>query len=169
MMLHPELLAFHGRLEAAGLVAARHADHLCVRLALLCSVRVRYDGERLTYEHRFGGVTRAVATASTFGIATAAVAGLALTGAALPVILTAGSLGVLAVVYDAMRYIVTEGAVTRATLLWQSFHSSGAAPTPALPGAVAPTASDMRSSPDPRLSANSMDARTPIGSAVREP
>jgi hypothetical protein len=121
-MLHPELLAFHARLDAAGIVAARHADHLCVRLALLCSVRIRYDGQRLSYEPRFGAASRTLATHTAVGVAAAAVGGLALTGAAVPIVVTAGTLGVLAVAYDAMRYLVTESAITRATLLWGLEH-----------------------------------------------
>src|SRR3954468_5632881 len=118
-MLHPELLAFQARLEAGGLVVARHADHICVRLPLLCSVRVRYDGERIVYEPRIGAVSRTAATVSTFGIATAAVVGFAATAAALPTVVTVGTLGVLAVGYDVLRYLVIEGAMNRATLLWE--------------------------------------------------
>ena len=144
MELHPALLAFHTRLDAAGVVAARHSDHLCVRLDLLCSVRVRYDGQRLRCEARVGLVSRGLATVATFGIAAGAVAGAALLGAALPIVVTAGTLGALAAGAETLRYLLTEATITRVTLLWEleRAHSTqeglfpadaGAAPLGALP------------------------------------
>jgi hypothetical protein len=116
--LHPELLSFGRRLEAVGIVAAVHADHLCVRLPLLASVRVRYDGQRLTLEPRFGVLSRTVSVLSTFGSLIALLAGMVAVEIAVPVLVMVGSLGACAVVYDGMRFIVTEGAVTRVTTLW---------------------------------------------------
>jgi hypothetical protein len=117
-VLHPELLDFQRRLDAAGVVVAVHSDHLCVRLTLLASVRVRYDGTRLAFEPRFGAVPRATATASTFFAGTAGIIALIVTGAALPMTIGVGVLGVLGSAFDVMRYVVTESAITRVTMLW---------------------------------------------------
>jgi hypothetical protein len=154
-MLHPELLAFHARLDAAGIVAARHADHLCVRLALLCSVRIRYDGQRLSYEPRFGAVSRTLATHATFVAAAAAVGGLALTGAAVPIVVMGGTLGVLAVAYDAMRYLVTESAISRVTLLWGLGHPVAQSGAPSLVEALSP--------PGPELVPHPAEPRATVG------
>ena len=116
--LHPELLRFGRELEAVGVVAAVHADHLCVRLPLLASVRVRYDGERLSLEPRFGAVSRGVAVFGSFGTVTALIVGLTATGTALPALVAVGAVGTLAAAYDVMRFVVTEGAITRVTTLW---------------------------------------------------
>ena len=118
MALHPELVSFERRLEESGIVAAVHSDHLCVRLPLLASVRLRFDGTRLTVDPRFGAASRTVATASTFGSVSALVVGMAVSGVALPAIVAVGAIGVLASAYDVMRFIVTESAITRVTYLW---------------------------------------------------
>jgi len=124
MTLHPELVSFQRRLEAVGTVAAVHADHLCVRLPLLASVRVRYDGDRLTFDPRFGASSRTMASVSALIGSTAVVAALIGWGVDLPFIVGAGILGVLGAVYDTMRYVVTESAMTRVVLLW-----AGSSPT----------------------------------------
>jgi hypothetical protein len=116
--LHPELLRFGRQLEAVGMVAAVHADHLCVRLPLLASVRVRYDGDRLSLEPRFGAVSRTVAVMSTVGSVSALLVGMTAAGIAVPALIAVGALGTLAAAYDVMRFIVTEGAITRVTTLW---------------------------------------------------
>jgi hypothetical protein len=118
MTLHPELARFQRRLESAGTMVAAHADHLCVRLPLLISLRVRYDGERIAFEPRFGTVSRATATMATFGVVNVAVVGAAVAGFGLPVLVSVGSIGVLAAVYEALRYVVTESAITRVSVLW---------------------------------------------------
>lgn len=118
MVLHPELVAFQGRLEEIGEVAALHSDHLCVRLPLLCAVRVRYDGSRLRCEPRFGATSRTAATAMSFAAAAAAVGGLLLADVAMPALITGGLLVVLATAYNVMRYVISEAAVTRVSLLW---------------------------------------------------
>jgi hypothetical protein len=127
-MLHPELARFQRRLEAGGTVVAVHADHLCVRLPLLVSLRVRYDGERLAFDPRFGAVSRGTATIAIFGVMNAAVVGAALGGVALPVVVAVGTIGVLAAAYEGLRYIVTESAITRVTLLWSSRADAPGAP-----------------------------------------
>jgi hypothetical protein len=130
MALHPELARFQRRLEANGTVVAVHADHLCVRLPLLVSLRVRYDGERLAFDPRFGAMSRTAATVATFGAANAAVVGTLVAGVALPTLVAVCTIGVLATAYEALRYVVTESAVTRVVLLW------GTRTEPAAPGAI---------------------------------
>jgi hypothetical protein len=126
-MLHPELVNFQRRLDAAGVVVAVHSDHLCVRLTLLASVRVRYDGTRLTFEPRSGAASRAAATVVTLFAGTGGVIGLIVTGAALPMTIGVGILGVLGSAFDVMRYVVTESAITRVTMLWAT-HAEPSAP-----------------------------------------
>jgi hypothetical protein len=118
MTMHPELSEFQRRLESSGAVVATRADHLCVRLPMLISLRVRYDGERLSFDPRFGIASRGVATIGVFGVANAAILGAVATGAALPVVVAMGAVGVLAGVYEAMRYVVTEAAISRVAMLW---------------------------------------------------
>ena len=118
MSLHPELVTFQRRLETTGVVVAVHADHLCVRLPLLASVRVRYDGARLAFDPRFGTSSRTMATASALLGSTAAVAVLVFSGVGLPIVVGVGVLAVLGSAYDTMRYVVTESAITRVALLW---------------------------------------------------
>ena len=82
-MLHPELQGLKSRLEAVGFVAVDHGDHLCVRLSLLCSVRLRYDGQRLMCEPRCGALSRTMASTLLFGVGTTTVTGFAFMGAPL--------------------------------------------------------------------------------------
>ena len=123
MSLHPALVTFQRRLEAVGVVATPHGDHLCVRLPLLCAVRVRYDGARLTCEPRFATTSRNRATTVTGGGLGAAAAAFALLPAAAPLGLAAGALGALVVGYDLLGYVVTESAITRISLLWDRAHA----------------------------------------------
>jgi hypothetical protein len=118
MALHAELSEFQRRLESSGAVVAAHADHLCVRLPMLISLRVRYDGERLSFDLRYGIVSRAVATTGVLVAANAVIVGAVVTGAALPVVVAVSAIGVLAGVYETMRYVVTESAISRVALLW---------------------------------------------------
>lgn len=124
MTLHPELVSFERRLQEAGVVAALHADHVCVRLPLLTSVRVRYDGARLTFDPRFGASSRTASTATAFVAASSVIVGMAVVGTDLPVLMAAGTISVLASAYDVMRYIVTESAISRVMLLWSGRHSA---------------------------------------------
>jgi hypothetical protein len=141
--LHPELLRFGRELETVGMVAAVHADHLCVRLPLLASVRVRYDGARLSLEPRFGAVSRTTAAVSTFGSVSALIVGMTVAGIAVPALVAVASLGALAGIYDLMRFVVTEGAITRVTTLWSS-PSAPASRDMLTSGPAAPMATGVR-------------------------
>ena len=118
--LHPDLLGFERRLAAVGMVTAVHSDHLCVRLPLLASVRVRYDGARLSFDPRFGAASRTLAVVSTLISVSALVAGMTVAGIALPALVAVGAIGALAIAYDVMRFVVTESAITRVTMLWSA-------------------------------------------------
>ena len=131
MPLHPELARFQRRLESSGAIVAAHADHLCVRLPLLISLRVRYDGERLAFDPRFGAVSRGTATIGIFGVMNAAVVGVALAGVGLPAMVLVGTIGLFGTVYETLRYVVTEAAITRVSLLWGTRHDT---PAPAALG-----------------------------------
>jgi hypothetical protein len=85
---------------------------------------------------------------ATFGVVNAAVVGAAVAGFALPVMVSVGSIGVLAAVYEALRYIVTESAITRVSLLW-GMRSDASVPAalgtgPAQPLHGAPAADPLR-------------------------
>ena len=146
--LHPELLRLGRQLESVGIVAAVHADHLCVRLPLLSSVRVRYDGERLSFDPRFGVLSRTKAVVGALGSVSALIVAITVSGTAVPVLVAAGSLGALAAAYDVMRFIVTESAIVRVTTLWagtsaqrmESLGSGPAAPVNVHARAAAPAA-----------------------------
>jgi hypothetical protein len=130
MALHPELVRFQHRLEGAGTVVAAHGDHLCVRLPLLISLRVRYDGERLAFDPRFGAASRTIATMATLGAVNVAVVGSVVAGLALPTLVGVCTVGVLAAVYETLRYVVTESAITRVALLWGTRAGAEAAASP---------------------------------------
>jgi len=126
--LHPDLVELQHRLRRLGVVAVEHPDHVCVRLPLLSSVRVRYDGERLACEPRFGALGRTAATVVTVGGGgLGAATFLALAGIT-PATLAGGFLVGLAGIYEVMRYVLTESAVTRVQALWEARPASGATP-----------------------------------------
>lgn len=128
MPLHPDLVELQHRLHRLGVVAVEHADHVCVRLPLLSSVRVRYDGERLTCEPRFGALGRTAATVVAIGGGgLGAATFLALAGIT-PATLAGGFLVGLAGIYEVMRYVLTESAVTRVQTVWEARPASGATP-----------------------------------------
>ena len=132
MSLHPELADLQHRLDRLGVVAVEHPDHLCVRLPLLCSVRVRYDGARMTCEPRFGALERTRATAVTIGGGALGAATFLAFAGLTPATVAAGFLVGLAGAYDVMRYVLTESTVTRVQTLWAARHA-GVAAAPAAP------------------------------------
>src|ERR671932_2022184 len=58
MIRDPDLAALRTELERLGLVVAPHGDHICVRLPMFTSVRVRSEGGRLRCEPLFGPLPR---------------------------------------------------------------------------------------------------------------
>jgi hypothetical protein len=159
------LVELRGRLERLGYVVAPHGDHLCVRLPLLTSVRVRRAATgAFTFVPQFGPFGRSAGLMVTTGAATAAVAAAAVAGFA-PVIAVAGFAGLVALAHDACRFVLTEGALTRLQLL--ATEAGGLAP-----GHAAGAPADAALAPPPaarlpeglgRPGAAPAPATTPIG------
>lgn len=101
------------KLDRFGYVVVPHGADLCVRLPLLCSVRLREESGRIRLIPKFGPFGRSSGLLVTAGVSTAAVAGTALAVGLAPVTLVVGFAGVAALVVDACRFIVTEGCLTR--------------------------------------------------------
>jgi hypothetical protein len=116
--LDPGLVAMQGRLEQLGYTVVSHGDHLCVRLPLLTSVRIRLkEGGRLHLMPQFGPFRRSNGLLATTAVATAAVAGSAFTVGLGPLTALVAFLGVAALAHDACRFVISEGALTRLQLL----------------------------------------------------
>ena len=116
--LDPMLSELRGRLERLGYVVVPHGDHLCVRLPLLTSVRVRRGADgQLTFVPQFGPFRRSGGLFATSGVSSAAVTAVAITAGIGPVMAVVAFLGVVALAHDACRFVLTEGAVTRLQLL----------------------------------------------------
>jgi hypothetical protein len=111
--LHPSLVELSKELDRLGYKVVPHGDHLCVRLPLFASVRIRFDGERYRFTPQFGPFGRSGGLLMTSAVAVAAFGGVAITfGATAPTLITA-FLGVVALAHDACRFVITEGALTR--------------------------------------------------------
>jgi hypothetical protein len=111
--MHPTLVELSGELDRLGYRVVSHGDHICVRLPLFTSVRVRFDGERFRFSSQFGPLGRSGGLLATSVVAAGAVGGVALAFGAAPVTLLAGFLGIVALAHDACRFVITEGALTR--------------------------------------------------------
>jgi hypothetical protein len=113
----PEIAALSTDLERLGVVVAPHRDHLCVRLPLFASVRVRLDDQgRLNCEPMFGPLPRTRA----FLVSTTALTALA--GAALythadfaPIV---AFVAVMSGLGSVCRFVLTENCITRVQMLW---------------------------------------------------
>ena len=157
--LDPMLAELRIRLERLGYVVVPHGDHLCVRLPLLTSVRVRRapDG-RLTLTPQFGPLGRSGGLLATSGAATAAVGATALAAGLAPVTMVVGFLGVVALAHDACRFVLTEGALTRLQLLVTGPEALGPAVASTAP---VPDASLANAAPAPMLPAGAQLPATP--------
>ena len=110
-------------LERLDYVVVPHGDHICVRLPLISSVRIRHTEGRFRFVPQFGPFRRSGGLLFTSGISAAAVATAAFALGAAPLTLLVGFLGVVALAHDACRFVITEGCLTR---LQQLIASSGA-------------------------------------------
>ncbi len=117
--LHPALLEFRTELERQGYVAVCHSDHICVRLPLVASVRIRLNGGQLHVEPRFGPFARGTSLVLTPIIAALAVVGVSTVAPVATTVVMAFA-GILTVLYDTQRLIMTEGATTRLQMLWST-------------------------------------------------
>ena len=111
--LDPALLALRSELEHLDYVVVPHGDHICVRLPLISSVRIRHSGERFRFTPQFGPFRRSGGLLFTSGVSAAAVAGTAFAVGLAPLTLVVGFLGVIALAHDACRFVITEGCLTR--------------------------------------------------------
>ena len=112
-VVDPALLILRTELEHLDYVVVPHGDHICVRLPLISSVRIRHNGDRFRFTPQFGPFRRSGGLLLTSGVSTAAVAGAAFTFGLDPATIVVGFLGFVALAHDACRFIITEGALTR--------------------------------------------------------
>ncbi|MFN2563704.1 MAG: hypothetical protein ABR499_01665 [Gemmatimonadaceae bacterium] len=119
MIRDPELDDFRTDLERLGAVVAPHRDHLCVRLPLFASVRVRVDEQgRLDCEPMFGPLPRTRAVLFSTTVLTAAAGGLLYTTGSSPLALTVAFVAIMSAMGTAWRFVLTESCITRVQLLW---------------------------------------------------
>lgn len=147
MIQDPEIAALRTELERLGVVVAPHRDHLCVRLPLFASVRVRVDDEgRLDCEPMFGPLPRTRAVLFSTTVLTALAGGLLYTTGASPAALIAAFVAIMSGLGTAWCFVLTESAITRVQLLWAARASGrrhvlptqSPASTPALHAAEVP-------------------------------
>jgi hypothetical protein len=119
MMRDPEIAALRAELEQLGNVVAPHRDHLCVRLPLFASVRVRIDEQgRLDCEPLFGPLNRTHAVQLSTTVLTGSAAALLFLTGASPVALFVALLGIMSGLASVWRFILTENCITRVQMLW---------------------------------------------------
>jgi hypothetical protein len=119
MITDPEIAALRSELEQLGVVVAPHRDHLCVRLPLFASVRVRVDEQgRLDCEPMFGPLNRTHALFASTTLLTAATGGLLYATGISPLAFGAAFLTIMSGLGSAWRFILTESCITRVQLLW---------------------------------------------------
>lgn len=115
--LHPALVQLWDELDRVGYKVVFHGDHICVRLPLFASVRVRLatgnDATRFRFSPQFGPFGRTGGLLFTSGLAGAGVGALALTFGLAPITFVAAFVGVIGLAHDACRFVITEGALTR--------------------------------------------------------
>lgn len=115
------------RLRATGTVAVPFRDHLEIRLPLFASVRVSIVDGQLVCDPRFGFVPRDRATWVTLigiGVLTSV---LLLTQGVTPISVMFGFLGVSSTGSTAIRYQLTESAITRIQMQWMAMTAGQAA------------------------------------------
>jgi hypothetical protein len=111
--LDPALLTLRSELERLDYVVVPHGDHICVRLPLISSVRIRHNGDQFRFTPQFGPFKRSGGLLFTSGMSAAAVAAAAFAVGLAPITLVVGFLGVIALAHDACRFVITEGCLTR--------------------------------------------------------
>jgi hypothetical protein len=117
MIRDPDIAALGADLERLGVVVAPHRDHLCVRLPLFASVRVRADDQgRLSCQPMIGPLPRTHA----FLVSTTALTVLAAVAlyTHAPLGPLAAFLAVMSGVGSLCRFVLTENCITRVQMLW---------------------------------------------------
>lgn len=133
MIRDPDLAALRTELERLGHVVAPHGDHICVRLPMFTSVRVRNEGGRLSCQPLFGPVPRNRAFALSLAALTGVVGGLFYGTGISPAALTVAFGGAMAGLLTACRFVLTETCVQRVQTLWAASRARAE-----LPRGVAP-------------------------------
>ena len=72
--LDPDLAALRAELEELDYVVVDHGDHICVRLPLISSVRIRHSRGRFRFSPQFGPFPRSGGLFFTTALSIAAVA-----------------------------------------------------------------------------------------------
>ena len=106
------LAPLRAELQRLGYVVVPHGTELCIRLPLLCSVRIGNKNGQLRVRSKFGPLGRTAALLASSVVATAAVAVSAFTAGA-PLTILVAFFGVLVLAHDACRFVLTEGCLTR--------------------------------------------------------
>lgn len=146
--LTPELLTLGAELERLGHVVVPHGDHICVRLPLLASVRIRLEEGRLRCAPQFGFVGRTAALWGSLGGTSLLAGGMLLTLGVTPVSIAVAVLGVLSAIHDACRVVLTEQCMTRVQMAAAPLPLGARATT--IPAAIppgTPPASPVRAAP----------------------
>lgn len=99
-------------LRKLGYVVVPHGGDVCVRLPLLCSVRMREEGGSIRFIPKFGPFGRSTGLAVTTSVSIVAVAATAVLGGFVPAAI-ASFAGIAALTIEACRFVVTEGCLTR--------------------------------------------------------
>ena len=119
MIRDPEIVVLRAELEQLGVVVAPHRDHLCVRLPLFASVRVRVDERgNLDCEPMFGPLNRTHALLASMTLMTAVTGGLLYATGISPLAFGAAFLTVMSGIGSAWPFILTESCITRIQMLW---------------------------------------------------
>ena len=111
--LDPTLVRLSEELDHLGYNVVSHGDHVCVRLPLFSSVRIRRVGEHFRFAPQFGPFGRTGGLLFTSAVSVAALGASALTTGGSATTFILGFLGVVALAHDACRFVITEGALTR--------------------------------------------------------
>lgn len=106
------------RLRSAGIVVVAYRNRLEIRLPLFASVRVSIVDGQLACEPRFGFVPRDRSTWATLMGVASVTAALLLTQGITPLSLMLGFVGVSSTAGTAIRYQLTESAITRVQTAW---------------------------------------------------
>ncbi len=107
------LAAMRADLERLGYTVVPHGDCICIRLPLASSVRVYRTDAGFRFRPKFGPFGRTAGAMFTSGVTGGGVILAALTGVSVPVTIGVAFLGVMALIHDGCRFVVTEGCLNR--------------------------------------------------------
>lgn len=113
----PKLLALGAALERSGHVVVPHATDLCVRLPLLCSIRVAHGDRGFRFHPRFGPLARTTSLIVTSAAAVGVVGATALATSSIPALAVAVIAGITALAHNVCRFVITEGCLSRLQVL----------------------------------------------------